>query len=324
MKFTSIPEAYSSFRESLTYAFDTESAAHDVEVQIIDATTNEVIALKRLYGISAGEIDIAPYLERRVRPTLPSKVEQSGAIDPQQSVKVKVAVEGTESATRTFITAKIDCEKPFQSLMTQIGQRTMACDEFDIITWFAQPGVAVEVVVEAFGKGNETLTITPAGEGVQAVAVTPLDFMNIPAEMRVSVRANGETECVVHYDIKPNLRGARRVAWLNRHLAAELYTFPLRKSVLVKSARKCMESIWGKEASSLECENELKLLSAYEPQAQIEALAEILAAKHLWLVEGGVPQRIDLLTERVMAAKCGEMGMVELDIRAAEEGVRLW
>ena len=324
MRFTTIPEAFASFRESLNYAFDTEADAHDVVVEIIDADTEEVIASKRLYGITQGEVDIAPYLERRISPTLPCKVEQSGLIDAQQSANIKLRVEGVESETRTFIAAKIDPEKPFQSLMTQIGQRTMACDEFDIISWFARPGIAVEVVVEAFGKGNETLSFTHSGGGVGSVAVMAADFMNIPDWMRVTVKANGEAECVVEYQIKPNLRGSRRVAWLNSHLAAELYTFPLRKSVLVKSARKCMESIWGKEAATMECENELKLLSAYEPQAQIEALTEILSAKRLWLVEGGVPQRVDLLTERVMAAKCGEMGMVELDIRAAEEGVRLW
>ncbi len=52
MKFTKIPEAHSSFRDKLVYGFDTEAAAHDVELKIINADTGETIATKRLYGIS--------------------------------------------------------------------------------------------------------------------------------------------------------------------------------------------------------------------------------------------------------------------------------
>ena len=52
MKFTSIPEAYSSFREPLLYAFDTESnEARDVELKIINKTDNTVIGRKKLYGV---------------------------------------------------------------------------------------------------------------------------------------------------------------------------------------------------------------------------------------------------------------------------------
>ena len=63
MKFTKIPEAHSSFRDKLVYGFDTEAAAADVELKIINADTGETIATKRLYGISQGEVDIAPWLQ---------------------------------------------------------------------------------------------------------------------------------------------------------------------------------------------------------------------------------------------------------------------
>ena len=73
MKFTKIPEAHSSFRDKLVYGFDTEAAAHDVELKIINADTGETIATKRLYGISQGEVELAPYLRRAVKSQLPPK-----------------------------------------------------------------------------------------------------------------------------------------------------------------------------------------------------------------------------------------------------------
>ena len=73
MKFTSIPEAYSSFNSPLVYEFESEQEAKDLLVEITDLATNEVIGRKKLYAATAGSIDIAPYLRRRAIATLPDK-----------------------------------------------------------------------------------------------------------------------------------------------------------------------------------------------------------------------------------------------------------
>ena len=324
MKFTSIPEAFSSFREPLLYAFDTQSSkAQEVEINIIDKSSGTTIGRKRLYGVTKGEIDIAPYLRSAVVPTLPETIEACGVVECPTQMKVVVQAGGVNSSTRTFIAAKVDLDNYYQPLTTQHLHRTMARDEFDLISFFSYADIVVEVVVEFFGKGNESLTITPDAGGQRVVAVTAKGRPGV-SSMRVTVMADGEAVTTIEYDIKENLKGARRVAWLNDHLAPELYTFPLRKSVLIKAARKRMESIWGSEAGSAERENELKLISAYEPQAQIEALTSILSTPRAWLVEGCKLQNVEITTDRVMPSSCGEMGIIEVDIRAAREGEVLW
>lgn len=324
MKFTSLPEAFSSFREPLLYAFDTQSStAQEVEIKIIDKSSNSTIGTKRLHGVTKGEIDIAPYIRSAVVPTLPATIDECGVVECPTQMKVVVQAGGVNSSSRTFIAAKVDLDNYYQPLTTQHLHRTMAHDEFDLISFFSYADIVVEVVVEFFGKGNESLTITPDAGGQRVVAITARGRKDVNY-VRATVMADGEPVTVVEYDIKPNLKGARRVAWLNDHLAPELYTFPLRKSVLIKAARKRMESIWGSEAGSAERENELKLISAYEPQAQIEALTTILSTPRAWLVEGGELQSVEITTDRVMPSSCGEMGIIEVDIRAAKEGEVLW
>ena len=319
-----MPEAFSSFREPLLYAFDTQSSkAQEVEISIIDKSSGTTIGRKRLYGVTKGEIDIAPYLRSAVVPTLPETIEACGVVECPTQMKVVVQAGGVNSSTRTFIAARVDLNNYYQPLTTQHLHRTMARDEFDLISFFSYADIVVEVVVEFFGKGNESLTITPDAGGQCVVAVTAKGRSDVNA-MRVTVMADGEAVTTIEYDIKENLKGARRVAWLNDHLAPELYTFPLRKSVLIKAARKRMESIWGSEAGSAERENELKLISAYEPQAQIEALTSILSTPRAWLVEGCKLQNVEITTDRVMPSSCGEMGIIEVDIRAAREGEVLW
>ena len=60
MKFTSIPEAYSSFREPLLYTFNTESTTpRDVELKIINRTTGNSLFLGRF-----DEMEIVGYTSR--------------------------------------------------------------------------------------------------------------------------------------------------------------------------------------------------------------------------------------------------------------------
>lgn len=324
MKFTEIPDNHQSFRRPLLYSFDTETGASDVEVQIVNADTQEVLGRKRLYGVTTGSIDISAYLHNNVRPTLPSKVDGCGEVDCSLQVNVKVVIGDVESAERRFIAAHIDYTKPYLSLMNNIPKRVMACDEFDIISWYSSSETEVGVVVKSFGKGIENLEIHPSGVGQQAVAITALDFSNDPDTMSVSISVGDDVVAMVEYEIKSNLHGARRLAWLNEHLSPELYTFPLRKSVLVKATRKHIEKLYGPEAAALERRNELKLISAYEPKAQLKAFADILSAERLWLVEGCVPQWVEIEVDRSFSLPCDEMLMFEVDLRAAREGVTLW
>lgn len=324
MKFTSIPEAYSSFREPLLYAFDTEQTEpQEVELKIINKADGTTLGSKRLYGVTSGEVDIAPYLRSAMVSTLPESITECGEVDCHTQIKVAVEAEGVNSAVRNFVAARADLDKIYTSLMTQHLHRTMARDEFDLISFFSLPDIVVEVVVEFIGSDSHSISITPTSGGQRVVAVTARGREGVDS-IRATVMVDGVATTVVEYEIKENLSSARRVAWLNDSLVPELYTFPLRKSVLIEAARKRMESIWGREAGTSERENELKLISAYEPQAQIEALASILSSPRVWLVKGCELQRVEITTDRVMPATCGKMGIIEVDIRAAREGELLW
>lgn len=323
MKFTSIPKAYSSYFEPLIYEFDTQEAKADVEARIIDSATGEMIGRKMLYGVSEGQIDIAPYLRRAAKIELPEQIEYSQIVDTGAQIKVKVEVAGVSSSSRNFIAAKIPPSTYFTLLTDQISRRTMARDEFDIVGFYSSPDSVVEVLVEATGKSYGFLTLEQATGGQTAIAVTALDFDDGPEELKLSIKVDGQVMAQIEYELKANLRGARRLAWLNGSHSPELYTFPMRKSILIKAARRRIEQLWGREAAEVEHEGELKLLSAYEPQMQLEAIAEILKSERVWLVEGNKTRRVELKAERVMTLPCDELGLVEVDICAAEEGVKL-
>ena len=184
MKFTSLPTSYSSYNEPLVYAFDTQAEASDVEVRVINATTSEVIGRKMLYGVSVGQVDIAPYVRRAAQVVMPEMIECSQMLATGVQVKVKVEVAGVISSSRNFIAARFDTMPHFALLTNQISRRTMARDEFDLIAYFAMPDAVVEVVVEATGKENQSLSLEASG-GHRVIALTAASFDSATEDLKI-------------------------------------------------------------------------------------------------------------------------------------------
>lgn len=326
MIFTKIPNELASYQQPLIYEFDNQTTATELTVKIFDGN-DTLLGSKRLYGeIVSGAVDIAPYLRHARCAALPTTPTASGVEDSPYDIDVVVEIEGLRSEVRRFIAAKVDAEQEAEVLDLQIGHRTIAYDEFDMIGLVACSTNPIEVVIEGFDHSTliNSLTLLSQGVGQKVVAVRPADFDKTLRSIKVSISCNQQTLAVVEYEVRQSLATAERIGWLNEHFAPQLYTFPLRKSLLVEATRRQMESLWGKEAAALEQRNELKLISAYEPRAQIEALSRILSSPKVWLQRGSSQAAVELTTNRVLIAPVEGVSFVELDLQAAEEGVLLW
>ena len=66
----------------------------------------------------------------------------------------------------------------------------------------------------------------------------------------------------------------------------------------------------------------LTLVSAYEPRAQAEAIAEAVASPEVRAVSGCRTRRVSLATDKA-TLHGGEMNLVEVEIRASGEEGRL-
>ena len=322
MKFTSVPAGFVSFREPLPYVFDAEGAPRDITFTIVDTESGATIGSKKLYAATAGEIDIAPYLRRAARCRMPDEVTECAVIDTGGRVKVRVEAEGIASPVRTFIAAKVADDKLYALLATQYAFRTMAADEFDMIGYFAMPDAVVEIVIEAFGdNGYERMILTPPAGGQRTFAVTPRSFDATTSAMRVTIRVDDEAADVIDYRIVENLSDACRLAWFDRHGAPELYTFPARKRTVVAAVRDRTESIRGREDRVAARDRRVTLVSAYEPRAQAEAIAEMVASPEVYEALGGRTRRVSLATDNAVTLYGGEMNLVEVEIgTSGEEG----
>lgn len=326
--FTQIPQNGASYLQPAIYEFEFDAASKDTLIRIL-STEGEELGRKVLHGShTSGRTDIAPYLRQSLSHEMPSAGDEATIIDTNCHRDVVVEVGGVESEPRTFIAAKIDLTQHVTLLTTQIDYRTMAYDEFDTIGFVNVDANPLEVVITAYDKASQTLSSKSLYTNVMmrqlALLITPKEFGSKVKRITAEFFAKGSSVGTIEYEIRSNLTTAQRIGWINEHHAAEYYTFPLRKSLLVEATRKRMESMWGREAAALESDNELKIISAYEPQKQTEALMKILSSPKIWLIRNGQPMAVELYTDRVLSAPCEGMGFVELDLRAAEKGEKLW
>ncbi len=322
MKFTTIPNAFASWNESLLYTLHSESEEpQDATVEVYDAATNTLVGTKFLRAITSATFDIAPMLRRRMHITLPEVVTTTRPMSYNASAEIYLKVGELTSEHRIFVAAQLTSNTPCVVLSEQIDSRTLAPDECDMVG-FVTTFSGCYARIRTYGKDNATRNITFDSPGQYILTILPLtlgDCDQIEVEFCYSTTVFRKIE----YSVKRNLKGARRIGWLNKDYAPEIYTFPMRKSILIKATRKHMESSMGRGAGEVEADGELKLISAYEPSAQLTALAKIVGSPAVWLMEGARRRNVDLITDRVILTPSDRLGFVEIDIRGAKEGEEL-
>ena len=323
MKFTSIPESYSSFYDALPYTVDAEGAVGDIEIVVSDAVSGERLGTKTLCASAGGTVDIAPMLRSIVSYRLPAGVERCAEVDTGAQVSVAVTANGTAAPTRKFIAARVDMGALFTLLEAQGEHRTLAAGEYDLVSFFSMPDAVAEVVVEAFGSGYEFMTITPPSGGQRTVAVTTRGFAEVPQRLAVTLRIDGEAVSTIGYDVVENPSTARRVAWLDGQHAPEIYTFPVSCGMTVGASRRRCITPEGRTTVAVERDTTLRVVSAYEPRAQLAALAEIIVSPRVWLLEGDACREVDVLTDTLMMADCGALGSIAVTLRGRRKEARL-
>lgn len=323
MKFTSIPEAYSSFNDPLPYTVDAEGAAGDIEIVVSDAASGRRLGVKRLCNSAGGTVDIAPIVRGAVRYSLPESVDRCAVVDTGAQVKVAVTANGTAAPVRNFIAARVDLGALFTLLEAQSERRTLAADEYDLVSFFSMPDAVAEVLVETYGTGYGFMTLTPPSGGQRCVAVTPQGFAEVPQRLKVTLKIDGEAVSTIEYTVVGNPPSARRVAWLDAQYAPELYTFPVCSEVTLTASRRRCLTAGGVATVAVERERAMRLVSAFEPRAQLAALAEIIASPCVWEVCGGRCSEADILTDTLMLADAGSPGSIAVTLRPRRREVRL-
>lgn len=319
--FTRIPDNYAPVGAQAVYAFRlTENGT--VDVRITSAEDGRLLAAKRFAAVTEGSFDAAPCLRRAVR--IAPAVGGTGvrpAEGQQLLVNVQLfAEDGTEllasAPTRIFLAGNDPVQAP--ALLTAMPRNRLLargeCDE--LLLLFERPG---SVTVTAGGGASTEAQRYPVP--TTGLYVFRLDVRDFPGAQTLTVDAG--TCGTVDYALLPAPQGSVRLAWRSAAGGVEHYTFPVVRTERIKAAKRRAYGPEGYVAAA-ECERRWLLVSAYETQEVLHALAELLATPDVWIAEGDRYTPVEVLTDETVVRRHGVMCCMEVEIRPARKTRLPW
>lgn len=280
MIFTTTPQNGASLHGPLVYEFGDDGSPRDLQVEILDAESRQKISTKLLRNTSSGRIDIAPLLRRRLKWN-PASSPAGFSSAAERTARVLVRVEGA-SVTRLFLPF---ATKPPQPLLRST---------FPLRRLIAR-GESEELLLDRDVLYAEVERFTPTGSTVEEYVSNYSDRPALfrlttegmePEVERIEVRFFSTTEEVtIRYALTQPLPGGMRVAWVGRGGSVEHYTFPAPEACYEVQQRRDLTLADG-HSQPLEStyHRQWSLLSAYEVEDRLQALAELGTSPHAWIV----------------------------------------
>lgn len=320
MQFTIQPTDFAPVCEGLLYCFDTGSdKAKDVQVDVIDADSGDVVGSKVLRHVKSGTIDIAPYVRRFADEALPMRTKGSALVEAP-SGRYVVEADGVRSRVLTVAGNRIAVGEK-TSLTTMTRRRKIAVGERDELRLFGGQGSVFNVTIRTSGGDEIFLTHTSA-TGAVALCIDTSDFAPDTRKAEIAIECDGREIPSLCYTVVGRYGADLRLAWLSTAGTVERYTFPIVRSMTRNAVRRRVESENG-IGRTVACTTEqtLRLTSAYEPRAVAEAIAEIVASPQVWIEGKAVDSEVEVLSSSATLYEFGRPDSVEVDLRMGREEV---
>lgn len=304
MQFTTIPQDFSSLFGNVIYSIECDVPT-SFDAEIIDTQGGLVIGVKHFDNVTRCDINIAPYLRRKIKFT--PTVGATGFVKSDAIVSAAVKIGNLQSPARRFVATNTMLTSA-TILTTMPSKRCITHGQSDVITIFSP--ASYTVAVTAYSEHlTECESYNSTGDEVVAFRLNTHDFPDAE-RIVVSIGNFGELE----YAVVPHGQSAQRMAWRSTAGSIESYSFPIEKERKIEVSKKMMEGADGRHDLAIECEELITLLSAYEIAQTIDALSEIVSSPQVWMVDNDgyhptyIPQRSILITRH------GELSFTEIDV----------
>ncbi len=321
MKLLKNSQNFTPLHQGLFFGIETENEApSDLMVEVVDATTNEVIATQQLRGVVSAEVNVAPYIERFAE-YHPSHSSTGFGEAPTRACAIRVDGEMSDRVV-------VSTNKTLQTLPTVVtampSSRHISEGEVDELLLLVEEGDNIVANIETDRGGNLTIDYTTI-TGAVIMTMAAKDFDADTTAIDVEILRNGEHFITLHYTMKAKYKGGCRLAWISESGSIERYTFPIVVKRECKS-KKCFVGT-GEDRRMVRAtsESELSLVSRYEPSAMVEALSHIISSERVWIEEKEECREVAVITSAVDYSLFGEPDCVEIVVlEGGREERMLW
>ena len=322
MKFLSIPNEGSSWRGRLCYSFAIDGDdAQNILVEILNSRTNELLGKVRLFGVTGGEVDIAPYIRPYVSLKPAETLRQVELLFSPSAIGVVVRVNGTTSEVRHFFRSKVDSSAVGVLSSVSRSQEIAASDTIRL-TIYAATTIETSVVY----KGRKVSTVKCDGrtDGMPMEFVVGTQGIEGLEMVSISVRCDGKGLLNYDFVVRSDRGSAQRLVWYNAQGGIEGYLFDHAMCLGYGVTRTPMPA-YGDGVMSTVGRVKYRLCSGYGLQAEMERVAQLLLSPVVYREAEGVCRAVEVDSRDIAFDRRGLLHSITLDV--SEEwrgGDSLW
>ena len=322
MKITKLSNDYDPIRKGIYFNIDTEeSEPTTIIVEIVDASTAEVVATQQLREVVSANVNIAPYLPKfeERKPVQKLRTAISGA----PCAHYKVIVNGIESEVVTVSVNNIEAVDMPTIISTMPDTRRISRDESDEVLILS--GEGRDILVEITADNGEQLNlehITTTGANILTISAE--DFGANLHSLKVVIYCEGEKFGSLRYVVSPPIKTATRLAWLSDKGSIERYSFPVSHKVKHSAEKSTILTTEGVQTTKCRTKQVLSLASRFEPSDTITALAQIASSTKVWRECGGELESVEVVTPSIEQNIFGTPDSIYIDICTLNEEERVW
>ena len=322
MKIEYSPNDYTPVEEGLCFGFSTESEEPtDVEVEVVNADTEEVVAVKLLRQVVSGEVNIAPYVERFSQREPQLVGEGGSSLSQLESVRYKIRIGEVES--ESVAVSPIRCGFSAPALLTTMPlRRKIFCDGCDELLFAVQDNTDVKVIITPNIGAVKSLSYK-AVSGVMRLLFTPSELGQDAKRIYVQIKLNAQELCCVEYEVLQRRGRSLCVAWESECGSVERYIFPMTYALRNEVTKQRVGDGNNLNAVAITRSKIVRAMSNYEPRNVVAALSEIIASPKVWFEYDGRWHKVDVVTSEECYNLFGEPDFVELDLRVESRRVVL-
>ena len=326
MNFTQIPPLYAPLGAEAVYVVE-DSAADDLDIRISDTSGLTLYGTLRFAATSAARFDIAPFLRRALHFEL---VVRGTGFHPATGRSVEAMVAAGRVGTlpdgamatvpgRPFLAGK-ECATAPALLTTFSLQRLIPEGASDELTLLAPDSGPVKATVTARSADSLSAQSYTSKSGGPVLFV--LDTRDFPGAGTLSVGIEGIG--TVEYAVVPAAEQAVRLAWRSSAGSVEQYSFPVVRTASVQVEKLRAEAPEGTVPLLVGREVRRTLVSAYETEEVLMALAEVIESPEVWVVGAKACTPIDVLTDEAAIRRPGSLCCFEIEIRDRQNTIMKW
>ena len=322
MKITKLSDNFTPIDKGIYFGIETEeSAPTNLEVEIIDSSTSEIVATQQLREVTSATINIAPYLSRFEE--YEPMQDCCTSISDAPCARYKVRINSIESEEIIVSVNSIEVGEGATMITSMPRNRRISHGESDEILIVTDCGESVYAEITA-NTGTQLHLEHHTTTGVSRLLLATKEFDSNVKTLDISLYCAGKIFGTLRYYVTPPIKTATRLAWLSESGSIEQYSFPLSNKTSRKVEKQTIYTSKGVETVQCRTQEVLSLASRFEPSATIEAISQIVSSTRVWRESNGQLERVEVLTHSIEQDLFGKPGSINIEICALNKEEKVW